>query len=90
MSLLQFYRFNKRDISSLTSLFLNIAQISYMERSRSIFNPLRYVEANQVNAECSRKERDKKTSNTTYAVTDIDVINVGYFFIIYNKVSDEI
>lgn len=55
-----------------------------MERSRSIFNPLKYIEANQVN-ECSRKEWDKKASNTTYAVTDIDVINVGYFFAIYNK-----
>lgn len=67
-------------------LFLNIAQISYIERSRSIFNPLRYVEANQVNVECSRKEWDKKASNATYAVMNIDVINVGYFFAAYNKV----
>lgn len=61
-----------------------------MERSRSIFNPLKYVEANQVN-ECSRKEWDEKASNTTYAVTDIDVINVGYFLpYIIKGVSDVI
>lgn len=62
-----------------------------MERSRSIFNPLRYVEANHpvFTPSVHEKKRDKKLSNTAYAVTDIDVINIARFFR-SNRVSDEI